>query len=369
MKIGFDAKRAFHNYAGLGNYSRLLIQSLSELYSENQYFLFTPKYKPHTLHNFADKDNCKIFTQIGIASCFPSAFWRSFLIAKEINTQNIDIFHGLSGELPVSTLKMPKVVTVHDLIFMRYPEFYAIIDRKMYEKKFKHACKNADKIIAISKQTADDCIHFLNADPKKIEIVYQSCDPIFFSSQIDNEIINKYDIPKKFILNIGTIETRKNLLNLVKALPCLDDEISLVAIGRRTSYINDIEHYIKENHLSHRVKLLHDVPFRDFPAFYAAASAFVYPSVFEGFGIPILEALSVGTPIATSNLSSMPEVGGDAALYFDPYNIEDIASKINLLLNDKKTVTELNGHRSKQLEKFSIQDITKKVNEIYISCI
>ena len=365
MIIGFDAKRAFHNFAGLGNYSRLLIRSLSELYSENQYFLFTPKYKFDSLHSFADNENCKIITPKNISALLPSSFWRSYLITTDINTQKIDLYHGLSGELPVSILKMPKIVTIHDVIFLRYPEYYSAFDRRIYGKKFRHACKIADKIIAISKQTADDCITYLDADAKKIEIVYQSCDTMFFLPVNENNIKKKYNLPEKFILTIGTIEERKNLLNLVKALNFIDVDISLIAVGKKTPYTTLVENYIKENHLINRVKLLHNVSFSDFPAIYAAASVFVYPSVFEGFGIPVLEALAVGTPVATSNLSSMPEVGGDAALYFDPYNVEDIAVQVNLLLNNKETVTALNENRTKQLKKFSIKTIAEDINSIY----
>jgi len=365
MNIGFDAKRAFHNHSGLGNYSRLLIQSLSELYKENHYSLFTPKYKPHPVHAFASNENCKIVTPKNFTSLLPSSFWRSYFITKDIENQNIDVFHGLSGELPVSSLKMPKVVTVHDVIFLRYPEYYAALDRKIYEKKFRHACKIADKIIAISKQTADDCITYLDADAKKIEIVYQSCDTMFFMPVKECDIKKKHDFPEKFILNVGTIETRKNLLNLVNAMKYIDEEISLVAVGRRTPYTLHVEAFIKENQLSHRVKLMHNIPFQDFPAMYAAASAFVYPSVFEGFGIPVLEALAVGTPVATSNISSMPEVGGEAALYFDPYNVEDMAAQINVLLHDTETVLALNKNRNTQLAQFSIKSIAKRMSELY----
>jgi glycosyltransferase involved in cell wall biosynthesis len=365
MNIGLDAKRAFHNYTGLGNYSRLLIQSMSEQYFDNQYFLFTPEFTTHPLHHFAEKENCKIITPKGINKILPSSLWRSFSVTNDINKQKNDVYHGLSGELPLSTLNIPKVVTIHDLIFMRYPEFYYAFDRKMYENKFRYACKIADIIITISKQTADDCIQFLNADAKKIVIGYQSCDTIFSTSVFDKTISEKYDLPEKYILNIGTIEARKNLLNLVKAMHFIEEDISLVAIGRETSYTSIVEKYIKENNLSHRIILMHSVPFHVFPSIYAAASVFVYPSVFEGFGIPILEALTIGTPTATSNISSMPEVGGDAVLYFNPYNAEEIADRINTLLYDNKIVKELNVNRWKQLEKFSINKIAEKINDIY----
>jgi len=368
MIIGCDAKRAFFNFSGLGNYSRLLINSLSELYKDNLHLLFTPKFKTHPLHNFANNENCKIITPNRLFSLLPSSFWRSYSIVHDINQHKADIFHGLSGELPFSKLNISKVVTIHDLIFLRYPEYYAAWDRKMYEKKSKHACKVADRIIAISKQTADDCIKFLNADSKKIEVVYQSCDPIFFAfHKTDENIKEMYHLPQKFILCVGTIEARKNLLNLVQAMKFIDEDVSLVAIGRRTSYTNVVENFMKENNLEKRVILKHNVPFRDFPAIYAASSAFVYPSVFEGFGIPVLEALAIGTPVATSNLSSMPEVGGEAALYFDPYNVEDMAQKINLLLNDNEIVKQLNEKREKQLNKFSLNSIAKNVMEIYDS--
>jgi len=367
MNIGFDAKRAFHNFSGLGNYSRLLIQSMSELYKENQYFLYTPKYNPHPLHDFVNHESCKIITPNNIASFLPSSFWRTFFLANDINARNIEVFHGLSGELPVSPLKMKKVVTIHDLIFLRFPEYYSVFDRRIYEKKFRHACNIADKIITVSKQTANDCIHFLGADAKKIEIGYQSCDPMFLMPVKENDIKKKYDLPNRFILNIGTMEARKNLLNLVKALKFMDDDILLVAIGRRTNYTAQVEKYIKEHHLSHRVKLMHHVPFKDFPALYAAASLLAYPSVFEGFGIPVLEALSVGTPVATSNTSSMPEVGGDAALYFNPYNVEDIAEKMNLLLHNNETAESLFKNRATQLKLFSLEHIAERVNGIYCS--
>jgi len=367
MNIGFDAKRAFHNFSGLGNYSRLLIHSLSDLFFNNQYFLFTPSYRSHPLHIFAEKDNCNIITPNGINNLFPSSFWRSFTMAKDINIRDIDVFHGLSGELPVSFLKMPKVVTIHDVIFLRYPEYYSTFDRKIYEKKFHHACKIADKIITVSKQTANDCIKYLGANAKKIEIGYQSCDSIFFTPVDADGIKKKYDLPEKYILNVGTIEARKNLLNLVKTLKYIDEDISLVAIGKRTPYTKIVEEYIKDNYLTNRVKLMHNVSFSDFPAIYATAAAFVYSSVFEGFGIPVLEALAVGTPVATSNISSMPEVGGDAAIYFDPYNVEDMADKINLLIHNKDTVNQLYNKREKQLVQFAIKNVAAFTDNIYHS--
>ncbi|MEF9931851.1 MAG: glycosyltransferase family 1 protein, partial [Bacteroidales bacterium] len=240
----------------------------------------------------------------------------------------------------------------------------------LYEKKFRQACKTADKIIAISKQTADDIINMLDADPAKIEIVYQGCDKIFYKQPTLEQmqfVKEKYNLPSRFIVNVGTIETRKNLVNVVKALAELPKDINLIALGRATPYIKEVNNAIRELGLQERVKLIHNASFTDFPAIYKQAIALTYVSLFEGFGIPVLEGLTIGTPVITSNLSSMPEAGGDAALYANPHNPKEIASHINMLISSPTIVKSIIEKGKMHAEKFKEKEVVKNVREIYAS--
>lgn len=369
--IGIDAKRAFRNFSGLGNYSRALIHGLSRLYPYNQYFLYTPDYDGEGKWlDFSKGDNIKIVKPCGLYQAIPQALWRSAGITSNLKRDKIDLFHGLSGELPIINLSIPKVVTMHDVIFLRYPQYYKSLDRYIYEKKFRQACKNADKIIAISKQTADDLISFMDADPAKIEIVYQGCDKIFYTPPTTEKmrlVKEKYNLPDKFIVNVGTIETRKNLINVVKALKELPHEIKLVALGRATPYLEEVNHAVKELGLQERVQIIHNASFQDFPAIYKQAVVLTYVSVFEGFGIPVLEGLTIGTPVITSNLSSMPEAGGDAALYVDPLNPQEIAAHINMLLSSPTIVESIVEKGKMHAGKFKEEEVVSNVHKIYAS--
>lgn len=371
--IGIDAKRAFRNFSGLGNYSRSLIQGLSHIYPYNQYYLYTPDYKGEGKWlDFSKGENIHIVKPEGIYGALPNSLWRSAGIASNIANDHIELFHGLSGELPVTNIKVPKVVTMHDVIFLRYPQYYTKIDRHIYEKKFRHACKSADKIIAISRQTADDIIRLLDADPAKIEVIYQGCDKIFYTPPTPQQmqaVKEKYHLPDKFIVNVGTIESRKNLVNVVKAMADIPKDIQLIALGRATPYIEEVNSVIQQMGLQERVRLIHDANFADFPAIYKQAAAITYVSVFEGFGIPVLEGLTIGTPVITSNISSMPEAGGDAALYVNPLNPQEIASHINMLLSSPTIVQSIVAKGKMYAEKFKEEEVVRNVHQIYSSLI
>lgn len=369
--IGIDAKRAFRNFSGLGNYSRALISGLSRFYRYDRYFLYTPDYKGEGKWlDFSRRENIRIRTPRGIYSVLPSPLWRSRGIVHEIRKDKIDLFHGLSGELPDGNFPAPKVVTMHDVIFLRYPEYYKAIDRRIYEKKFRQACRDADKIIAISRQTADDLIRFLEADPKKIEIIYQGCDKQFYNPVGEEEMKRvkaKYGLPDRFIVNVGTIETRKNLASVVKAMSAVPAEIHLVALGRATPYIGSVMAAAREAGVEQRVHLIHDASFQDFPAIYRQALALTYVSVFEGFGIPVLEGLTAGIPVITSNLSSMPEAGGDAALYVNPHDPQEIARSINLILSSPTLISSLIEKGKNHAARFREDIVARNVHDIYAS--
>ena len=365
-KIGFDAKRAFFNRSGLGNYSRTIIRSLEEFYPETELFLFSPE-KSEKLFK-AGKSSRVIVPQFP-AKLIPS-LWRSYGIHSLVKKFKLDVYHGLSHELPKGIEKSTakKIVSIHDLIFLRYPEFYKSFDRWMYTKKIVHACSVADSIIAISEQTKEDLMDRIGVSEQKIKVLYQSCHPSFFQKSPESilqSVREKYNLPKEFILMVGTIEERKNHLMVLKAIKQSGLELPLVVVGRKTPYYTQCKTYIRENRMDQQVQFIHDAHFGDLPALYQLAFFSVYMSVFEGFGLPVLESLVSGCPVLTSNISSMPEAGGQAALYADPLSMEDIASKMTELAGSDDLKESLLGSAKKHCIKFTPEHIAHNVMELY----
>jgi glycosyltransferase involved in cell wall biosynthesis len=332
MTIGYDAKRAFLNNTGLGNYSRWLIKTMAVHYPGNNYVLYTPKTKDNRHFFFLSKiPNSQITTPQGRLL---SSWWRTKGIVKDLKKDGIDLYHGLSHELPLGIKQsgVKSVLTVHDVIFIRFPQYYGLINRTIYRAKLKYACNAATKIVAISQKTKDDLVELLNVKPDKIEVIYQNCDHTFTLNQSDTQktlVKKKYKLPKKYLLTVGTIEERKNLLLLVKALPHTKISMPLIVVGKTTPYLNQVKQFISANKLDDRVFFLHEVSFEELPALYQLATVFVYPSRYEGFGIPILEALYSGTPVIAAKGSCLEEAGGPDSLYINPDNEQELAKAIN----------------------------------------
>ncbi len=366
MKIGFDAKRIFHNTTGLGNYSRDLVRILNEFYPDNKLILYNPKPKKVTRLKLTEQmtevlPNSKFWKKL-------SSIWRQKAIVKQLKNDNIELYHGLSGEIPIGLKQhnIKSVVTIHDLIFMRLPHLYSFFDRKIHFAKFKYAAKHADRVIAISEQTKQDIITYLKIDKSKIDVVYQGCNNIFKEERTDiekQELTNKYNLPKNFILNVGTIEERKNALSIVKAIK--DLEIPLIIVGRKTKYYQQIDQYIQNNKLENRVLFLEKLTLKELSCLYQMADIFVYPSVFEGFGIPIIEALYSKTPVITSKGGVFPEAGGPGSVYIDPYNIIEIKNAINTLLNSKSKRSQIVQQGYEFVQKFNDDVISKHMMTVY----
>lgn len=359
MKIGFDAKRAFNNSTGLGNYARLLIKSLIQNFPEHTYYLFTPKIDEKFKYEFIDFKQVEIIKPEGfINKNFPSA-WRSFSIGKIVNNLQLDIFHGLSNELPsgINQINTKCVVTIHDLIFLRYPNYYNNFDAYIYKKKFKNACKNADLIMATSIQTELDIINFFQTEKSKIKVLYQACDDAFekiYTSQEKQFIAKKYNLPHQFILSVGTIETRKNQLTILEALKNLSSDWHLVLIGKKTKYADEIMDYAKTNNLQNRLLIFENISFSDLPIIFQCANLFAYISEFEGFGIPILEAMKSKVLVVTSNVSSLPEVIGNPQQTINPLRsseLVDFVEKKYNNLNIKNLLIEQAYQRAEMFDK------------------
>ena len=369
MKIGYEAKRVFHNKTGLGNYSRDIIRGLSIYFLENTYFLYNPKKANQTLF----KAN-----QINVFEQFPKSnfskklknYWRQKGITKDLIQDNVTLFHGLSGELPIGLKKnnIKSVVTIHDLIFMRYPNLYSFFDRKIHYIKFKKAARNADRIIAISEQTKKDIITFLKVDPSKIDVIYQGCQDVFkqqYSETDKQKIREKYNLPTEFILNVGTIEERKNALLIVKAIRNYNTK--LVLVGKKTDYYKEIENYITLHKIQDKVILLVGLTSTELAILYQLSTVFVYPSIFEGFGIPIIEALYSKTPVITNKYGVFPEAGGPNSLYIDPSDPEELQQKIDLLLNDSNLRNEMITNGFEFVQRFNDEVIAKNIMQCYYS--
>ena len=244
MIIGFEAKRVFQNCSGLGNYSRNTINLLTRYYPESKYKLFAPR----LTNLYIPPDTVEVITPVNYFSRYFRSYWRLHLTSKILVRNNVDIFHGLSHVLPYGIEKtgIPSVVTVHDLIFLRYPEFYKKLDRKMYETIYRSSCLRSTIIIAISNQTKADIVHYFGIEPSKIEVIYQSCNRRFYD-RLDIEqkaaIRLKYNLPEKFILSVGTIERRKNQLSILKAIALEKMDIPIVILGKATEYMEELSQY------------------------------------------------------------------------------------------------------------------------------
>ncbi|HQA73966.1 glycosyltransferase family 1 protein [Flavobacterium sp.] len=367
MNIGFDAKRFFHNRTGLGNYSRDLIRILAHYFPNNKYVLYNPK--PKKIDSIVI-DGTTIVEKLPFKKIEKklSSLWRIYNVVFQIKEDNINIYHGLSGEIPIGLHKTSTktVVTIHDLIFIRYPEMYSFFDRKIHLKKFQYAANNSDLIIAISEQTKRDIVDFLKINPDKIRVVYQGCAPIFkeeIGTKLLDSVVEKYNLPSKFLLNVGTIEKRKNVLLAIKAIKDID--IKLVIIGKKTNYYNEITTYIQDTTIEDKIIFLENVSLNELAAIYRLATIFIYPSIFEGFGIPIIEALYSKTPVITSTGSCFSEAGGKDSMYVDCNDTEALKSGIEAILFDEAKQETMKRNGFEFVQKFNDDVIARELMKVY----
>ncbi len=286
---------------------------------------------------------------------------------------NIDVYHGLSNEIPkrVKGSKVKSIVTIHDLIFKRYPDTYKSFDRKIYDKKFKYAALNSDKIIAISEQTKRDIVEFYNVSPNKIEVIYQSCHNNFkkyYSDKFKEQVRKKYDLPNEFLLNVGTVEKRKNLNTLIQAIPTMKNNLSIVVVGGKTKYYDFLLSEIKRLNIDKsRVLFLENVSIKELPAIYQMANIFVYSSVFEGFGIPIIEALYSKTPVITTEGGCFSEAGGAHSIYVNTQDSLALGNAIDQLLSNQEQQKKMILEGEKYVEKFDSKILTNQLYSLYES--
>jgi len=370
LAIGFDAKRIVSNATGLGSYARTLVNDLAS-HADVDLHLYAPTKGRDDLRS-------QIVTHNHVQFHYPTtslarktaSLWRSFGIVSDLKRDGINLYHGLSGELPVGIRKsgIKSVVTIHDLIFLRHPEFYHWFDTRIYAWKFRQTLREADHIIAISECTKRDIIELGGADERKISLIYQSYAPRFsavVSEEKKREVSQHYALPQRYVLNVGSIEARKNILLGVKALAYLPEELSLVIVGRKTPYTEKVKAYVDSHHLQQRVHILHGVPDDHLPAFYAQAESFVYPSVYEGFGIPIIEAIGSGLPVVACTGSCLEEAGGPDSLYVAPDDVEGMAAAIRKTLRGSDEREQRISRSQQYIQRFAGHDVAGQVAALY----
>jgi glycosyltransferase involved in cell wall biosynthesis len=367
MRIAFDAKRIFNNATGLGNYSRIIVDNLHRFFPDNEYLLFTPSIGERTdFQKYATQ-----FKTIQSTATFKH-IWRSYSIGKDLEKENITLYHGLSNEIPFFLKNSKTVVTIHDVIFKIYPNTYPSVDRWLYEEKTRYACHNALKIITISENTKKDLITYYGVDPDQIKVIYPACNPIYYQDEPFSKLnlpANLRTLPKDFILSVGSIVERKNLLNLIKAVENLPKsiQIPIVVVGRGKQYYKQICTYIEAKNISNLIYWIDNLDSNNCLKYlYQQAQMLVYPSFYEGFGLPVVEAKLCGTPVLTSNVSSLPEAGGTYAQYANPHDVGALSAAIQALLENQLLHQELSEKGKKEArESFDPQRLSQQLMTLY----
>lgn len=328
MKIGFDAKRYFHNHTGLGNYSRDLVDAMIQKHQDDRFFLFDKHpeidHLPFNVIAVAPQSNIQLM-------------WREWGIRHDIKRYMLDVYHGLSNELPYGKwrTKVKKVVTIHDVIFRHFPEHYKSFDRSIYHKKTQHAIDVADVIVSTSHTTAKDLIQLYHADEKKLHVVYQTCGDqhrLNYDVQDINLFKSRKRLPERFILYVSSFQKRKNHLALLQAFAaCKGDAGKLVLAGKSGETLQEVKQFIQDNGLEQYVIILNDIGQAELPLLYRSATGFVYPSMIEGFGIPLVEAANAGLPMAVNDIAIFNELASPQSIKFKADDVLSFSTALKSL--------------------------------------
>lgn len=371
MKIAYDAKRITNNLTGLGNYSRFVVNTLAQQYPADELLLFSPNnYRKGMEKLISPAENIQLRMPKEKLKSWKKALWRSWSIWRELRAADIDIYHGLTNELPFSIRKSgaKSIVTVHDLIFLRYPKFYKPIDRWIYNFKFRKACRQADHIVAVSQRTKHDIVAFYGIAPEKISVIYQGCHEQFkqqASEERRKEVAEKFGLPDYFILSVGTVEERKNLLLTVKAMKELKMKAPLVVVGRETAYAEEVKKYAIAHKIKDKLIFLDKVDYTELPVVYQLATLFVYPSLYEGFGIPLIEALHSRVPVIAAIGSCLEEAGGKHSIYVDPFDHRNLALQMRRVMSDSALKERMISEGLRHVQRFEEKQLAAQMHELY----
>jgi glycosyltransferase involved in cell wall biosynthesis len=368
MRIGFDAKRAFNNQAGLGQYSRSLISALSKHRPDWDLHLYSPGLKPE-MEALLDLPYQLHLPERALHR-MAGWYWRSRGIIQDLKRDRLDIFHGLSQELPAGIRKSgaAAVVSIHDLLFLDDRQQYPFIDRLIYRYKVEHALNKADLILAVSEHTGSQIAKRYPDARSRIRVLHQTCGTEFHhtvGNTEKSEVRKRYGIKGSYLLNVSSFFPRKNQMALVEAMQFLPSSYSLVLVGAQGSMKEKIIQKIHMLDLDERIIVPERVPQSDMPALYQMAEMLVYPSLDEGFGIPLLEAFASGIPVVCSNAPVFKEVGADAVLASGVNLPEELAESIREVLVHESVRTKMIKAGRARLEAFRPERLAAQLSDYY----
>ncbi len=363
MRVGFDAKRLFFNTTGLGVYSRLLVRGLASHHESPEIILFS-----------RDPIDSIFYSQFQDLTIRPGGgiWWRTFQMKSDILAERCHLFHGLSHEIPIGFEKtgIPSIVTMHDIIFKKDPYLYRWLDRQIYDFKWRYACQHADHIVAVSNHTKIDLMQVYKVPEHKISVIGPPIDLDFGQKLTEEETIESSKnlrLPQNYFLYVSSITPRKNLSGILDAMAMQEagHRIPLVVAGSGGSYLSEMRSKVGDLKLTKLVTFTGHISNDDLPYLYTGAVALIYPSFYEGFGIPIVESLLCGTPVITSQTSSMPEVAGPGALYVNPAKPETIAQAMTQILEQDDLRSHLVKEGQTHVQQFGIDRVCDHMIEIY----
>ncbi|MCG2768156.1 MAG: glycosyltransferase family 4 protein [Anaerolineae bacterium] len=364
MRIGIDARLVHYQQAGITQYTLRLLQGLAQIEGEDE-FVVLQNYRvrePYVEHKRFLRSPCYTPSHHRLESC---------LLALELLPLGLDVFHS-PDFIPPRKFRYKSVITVHDLNFLVYPHFLTS-EAARYYGQIDQAVRRADRIIAVSESTRRDIVRLMGTPESKISVIYEGANPIFRclenKEELRESLRRKYGIQEDFILFVSTIEPRKNIPTLVRAFrQLLDDyhlDVSLVLAGREGWRFDEVFNTIEELKLEDRVFCLGRVPTADLVWLYNTAKVFAFPSFYEGFGLPPLEAMACGTPVVASNVSSLPEVVGDAGLLVDPQEVDELTVALWRLMSDEELREDLIEKGLRRASTFSYEKMARETLAVY----
>lgn len=370
MNLAWNTMLLEKNLSGIGNYIERILYEFEKEDIKKKLLLFGSENR-YEYQKINLESNTSLTNSIFSKNRLLRVLWEQIILPIKAKRNNINLMHCPAHVIPLLSSSTKTILTIHDLAFKLFPETFKWQNRVYLNFIVPLSIKNADKIIAVSKNTKEDLIREYNVNKDKIKVIYNGLDDKY--KIIDDKVKldsvkTKYNLPNDYILYLGNLEPRKNIVNLIKAYSLYkskSNNIKLVIAGGKGWLYEDIFSLVKEKKLEKDVIFTGYVDEEDIVALYNAANLFVYPSLYEGFGLPPLESMACGTPVITSNVSSLPEVVGNAAITVDPYNIKELSEKINKILSNKDLQNKMIQRGIERAKQFTWDKTARETIKVY----